>query len=83
LCCEFVGDDIDADTASDWSHPCNVGRYLFDGIDLNVDRECTDGCGFLGLLFFGPPSRLFIVIGVFVLRSQLADSHDAASNLSA
>jgi hypothetical protein len=83
LCCEFVGDDIDADAASDWCHPRNVGRYLFDGIDLNVDRECADGCGFCGLLFLGPPSDLFIVIGVFVLRSKFADSHDAASNLPA
>jgi hypothetical protein len=83
LSCEFAGDDIDADTTSDWSHPCNVGRYLFDGIDLNVNRECADGCGFLGLLFLGPPSDLFIVIGVFVLGSQFAHSHDAASNLPA
>ncbi len=83
MCWEFVGDDIDANAASDGGHPCDIRRNFFHGINLNIDRECTDRCGFFGLLFLGPPSDFFIVIGVFVLRSQLADSHDAALNLPA
>jgi hypothetical protein len=83
MCCEFVSDDTHTDAASDRGHPCNVWRDLLDRIDLNVDQERADGCGFVGLLFLGPPSDLFIMIEVFLLRSELANPDDMASNLSA